>query len=130
MEEMNRRSFLRTTGKLALAGATALSIEPILFGFIPDPLKLASASASQTEFNVYNDVNPNAKDIVAHTFKDCLARKWWPGICYKTSKPMVAVAGGTVTDVSNVADTTRCFYRTIIKEQNRPVSEFMSQKLD
>jgi len=104
MEEMNRRRFLKTTGKLTLAGATALSIEPILFGFIPDPLKLASASASQSEFNVYNDVNPNAKDIVAHTFKDCLSQKWWPGICYKTSKPMVAVARGTVTQIMKMED--------------------------
>jgi len=99
MREINRRHFLRTTGKLTLAGATALSFEPVLLGLIFDPNKLAFASASQSEFNVYNDVNPNAKDIVAHTFKDCLSQKWWPGICYKTSKPMVAVAGGTVTRV-------------------------------
>ena len=104
MEEMNRRKFLKTTGKLALAGATALSIEPVLLGFIPDPLKLASASASQSEFNVYNDVNPNAKDIIVHTFRDCLSQKWWPGICYKTSKPMVAVARGTVTQIMKMED--------------------------
>ena len=60
MKKMNRRMFLNTTGKIALAGATALSIEPLL-GFLPDPLKLVSAFASQSEFNVYNDVNPNAK---------------------------------------------------------------------
>jgi hypothetical protein len=106
MEEMNRRKFLKTTGKLTLAGATALSFEPVIRGLIFDPNGLASAAASQTEFNVYNHVNPNAKDIAAHTFKDCLARKWWPGICYKTSKPMVAVARGTVSQIMSIADLT------------------------
>jgi len=119
MREINRRHFLRTTGKLTLAGATALSFEPVLLGLIFDPNKLASAAASQTEFDVYNDVNPNTKDIVAYTFKDCLSQKWWPGICYKTSKPMVAVAGGTVVEVFSAEDTTGYLYQTIRKEQNQ-----------
>jgi hypothetical protein len=118
MKKMNRRKFLNTTGKIALAGASALTIEPLL-DFLPDPLKTGFALASQPEFNVYNDVNPNAKDIVAHTFKDCLAEKWWPGICYKTSKPMVAVAAGTAIEIFNAADTTGYLYQTLIKEQNQ-----------
>jgi len=118
MEEMNRRKFLRTSGKLTVAGVTALSFEPVLLGLMLDPNKLASASASQSEFNVYNDVNPNAKDIVAHTFRDCLARKWWPGVCYKTSKPMVAVASGTVTYVFKAEDTTSHPFENLREEQN------------
>lgn len=119
MERIDRRKFLKITGKLTLAGAAALSIEPVISHLVPSPLKLAFASETQVEFDVYNDVNPNTKDIVAYTFKDCLAKKWWPGICYKTSKPMVAVAAGTVTDVSNLADTTGYLYGTITKEQNQ-----------
>lgn len=119
MERMNRRKFLKRTGKLTLAGTAALSIGPVISHFVPNSMKLAFASETQVEFDVYNDVNPNAKAIVAHTFKDCLAQKLWPGICYKTSKPMVAVAAGTVTDVSYLADTTGYFYQTIIKEQNQ-----------
>jgi hypothetical protein len=99
MERINRRKFLKTTCKLTLAGTAALTMGPAISHLVPDPLKLAFASETQTEFDVYNDVNPNAKDIVTHTFKDCLAKKWWPGICYKTSKPMVAVAGGTVAEM-------------------------------
>jgi len=102
MREINRRHFLRTTGKLTLAGATALSFEPALLGLIFDPNRLASASASQTEFSVYNDVNPNTKDIVAYTFKDCLSQDLGPSICYKTPKPMVAVAEGTVIEIFNL----------------------------
>jgi hypothetical protein len=99
MKEMDRRSFLKITGELTLAGTAALSIGPVISHLVPNPLKLAFASETQVEFDIYNDANPNAKDIVAHTFKDCLAKKWLPGICYKTSKPMVAVAGGTVTEI-------------------------------
>ena len=119
MERINRRKFLKTAGKLTLAGTAAFSIGPAISHFVTNPLKMAFASETQTEFDVYNDVNPNAREIVAHTFKDCLAKKWWPGICYKTSKPMVAVAAGTVTDVSYLADTTGYFYQTITKEQNQ-----------
>jgi hypothetical protein len=119
MERMNRRKFLTTTGKLTLAGTTALSIGPAISHFVSNSMKLAFASETQVEFDVYNDVNPNAKAIVAHTFKDCLAQKWWPGICYKTSKPMVAVAAGTVTDVTYLADMTGYFYQTIVKERNQ-----------
>ena len=119
MERMNRRRFLKTSGKFALAGTAALSIGPAISHLVPNPLKSAFASETPIEFNVYNDVNPNAKDLVAHTFKDCLAKKWWPGISYKTSKPMVAVAAGTVTDVAHLADPTGYFYQTMINEQNQ-----------
>jgi hypothetical protein len=80
---MNRRRFLKTTGKLTFAGTAALSIVPAFSHFVPNSMKLAFASETQVEFEVYNDVNPNAKAIVAHTFKDCLTQKWWPGICYR-----------------------------------------------
>jgi len=99
MHEMNRRNFMKTTGKIALVGATALSIEPLLCGFVRDPLKMAFASESPEGFNVYNGVNPNTKDIEAETFENCLSKGYAPSICYKTSKPMVAVAKGTVTQV-------------------------------
>jgi hypothetical protein len=99
MHEMNRRKFMRTAGKIALAGATGLSIKPLLSGFVNDPSNVAFASESTGGFDVYNGVNPNSKDIVANTFKDCLSKGFAPGICYKTSKPMVAVARGTVSQV-------------------------------
>jgi hypothetical protein len=82
VERVNRRRFLKTTGKLTLAGMTALSIVPAFPHFVSNFMGLAFASETQVEFEVYNDVNPNAKAIVAHTFKDCLTQKWWPGICY------------------------------------------------
>ena len=82
-------------------------------------LSLAIAGKPKPEFDVYNDVNPNANDIVAYTFEDCLSKKWWPGICYKTDKPMVAIASGTVTEVFNTADTKGYYYQTIRKEQNQ-----------
>jgi hypothetical protein len=104
MERINRRKFLKKTGKLTLAGTAALSVMPAISHLVANPLKLAFASETQSEFDVYNDVNPYAKDTVAHTFKDCLAKKWWPGICYKTSKPMVAVAGGTVAEMIALED--------------------------
>ena len=119
MKEINRREFLKKTGKLVLAGTTAISLEQFFLGIAPSSQKLAFATESTTAFDVYNDVNPNAKDLVAYTFKDCLARKWWPGICYKTSKPMVAVAGGTVVEVFSAEDTTGYLYQTIRKEQNQ-----------
>ena len=102
MERMNRRKFLKTTGKLTLAGTAALSIGPAISTVVPYPLKLAFASSSQSEFNVYNDVNPNAKEIVTHTFKDCISQSLAPTICYKTSKPMVAVTEGTVVRIFNL----------------------------
>jgi len=111
MREINRRHFLRTTGKLTLAGATALSFESVLLGLIFEPNRLASAAASQTEFDVYNAINPSAKDIVAYTFKDCLSQGFIPSIYYKTSKPMVAVAKGTVTAVRKVEDVSSCLKR-------------------
>ena len=120
MERINRRKFLKTAGKLTLAGTAAFSIGPAISHLVPNLLKLAFASETQTEFDVYNDVNPHAKAIVAYTFKDCLAQKWWPGICYKTSEPMVAVVDGTVTDVNHLVDPTGYFYQTLIKEKNQP----------
>jgi hypothetical protein len=123
MGKMNRRKFLNTTGKIALAGTTALNIEAIL-SFLPNPLKLAFASSSQSEFDVFNEINPNAKDLVTDTFKDSLAKNWLPGICYKTSKPMVAVAGGTVTEIITIEEYTKdqihasAIKRTLSEEQN------------
>jgi hypothetical protein len=119
MKRMNRRKFLKTTGKLTLAGTAVLSMGPAISDLLPNPIKLAFASEKQAEFDVYNDINPNAKDIVAHTFKDCLAQQWWPGVVYKTSKPMVAVTAGTVVEIFNTADTTGYLYQTIIKEHNQ-----------
>ena len=119
MERINRRKFLKRTGKLTLAGTAALSIGPVISQLVPNPIKFAFAAETQVEFDVYNEVNPNAKALIAHTFKDCLAQKWWPGISYNTSKPMVAVAAGTVTDVSHLADPMGYFYQAMIKEQNQ-----------
>jgi hypothetical protein len=124
MERICRRKFLKKAGKLALAGTAAFSMGPTISHFVTNPLKLAFASETPTEFYVYNDVNPNSKDIVAHTFKDCLAKEWWPGICYKTSKPMVAAAAGTVTDVVEPENTTSHLYENIRKEKN-PASGFL-----
>lgn len=124
MREITRRHFLRTAGKLTLAGTTALCFEPAIRGLFFDPNRFASVAASQLEFNVYNDVNPNAKDIVTLTFKDCLAKKWLPGICYKTSQPMVAVAGGTVTEIIAIEEYIKdkshasAIKRTLMDEQN------------
>jgi len=128
---MNRRKFLKRTGKLTLAGTAALSIGPVISNLVPNPLKLAFASETQVEFDVYNDVNPNAKDIVAHTFKDCLAKKWLPGICYKTSKSMVAVAGGTVTEIIALEEYIKdkshasAFKRTLMDEENEAKGFFV-----
>jgi hypothetical protein len=119
MERINRRKFLKTTGKLTLAGTAALTMGPAISNLIPDPLRKAFASETQAEFDVYNGINPSAKDIVAYTFKECLAKKWWPGICYKTSKPMVAVASGTVTDLFRPEDTTGHYFENIRSEQNQ-----------
>ena len=116
MHKMNRRKFIKTTGKIALTGATALGIYPLLSGFVRDPLKMAFASDSLGGFNVYNGINSNAKDIVAETFKDCLSKGLAPGICYKTSKPMVAVADGTVTDIRKMDELSN-FYMTFRKEK-------------
>jgi hypothetical protein len=118
MHKMNRRKFIKTTGKIALTGATALGIYPLLSGFVRDPLKMAFASDSLGGFNVYNGINSNAKDIVAETFKGCLSKGLSPGICYKTSKPMVAVADGTVIEIRKMDDLNN-YYKTLFgKEKN------------
>jgi hypothetical protein len=119
MKKMDRRHFLKTSGKMTLVGAAGLCIDPILSGILVGPSKMALASNPQAGFNVYNGVNPNAKDIVAHTFKDCLTKKWVPGICYKTSKPMVAVAAGTVTDTFDLASGSSIPFLDLEKEQNQ-----------
>lgn len=124
MKVINRRDFLKKTGKVALAGGTMFGLGAGLFSRGLVTMRLAFGEEPQTEFNVYNPINPNAKDIVAHTFKDCLVQKWWPGICYKTSKPMVAVAGGTVTEIITIEDYTKdkahasAIKRTLMDEQN------------
>jgi len=117
MHKMNRRKFMKTTGKVALAGATALSIEPLFSGLVQGHLEVAYASDAQAGFNVYNGINPNTKDIVSITFKDCLSKGWAPGVCYKTSKPMVAVADGTVTEVIKMEDLGSR-YGSFRKEKN------------
>jgi hypothetical protein len=117
MEGMNRRKFLKTTGKLTLAGTAALSIGPAISTVVPYPLKLAFASSSQSEFNLYNGVNPNAKEMVTHTFKDCISQDLAPTIIYKTSKPMVAVANGTVVEVSKMEELGN-YYKGLRIEKN------------
>lgn len=104
MKVTNRRDFLKKTGIVALASGTTFGLGAGFFdrGFVT--MRLAFGEESQTEFNVYNAINPNAKDMVAYTFKDCLVQKWWPGICYKTSKPMVAPVGGTVNQIMEMED--------------------------
>ena len=97
MEMMNRRKFLKTTGKLTLAGAIALS-------FAPNLTRIRIAEASQGEFNVYSNINPHVKSIQSATFYDCLSKGLKPGICYSTSNPIVAVAEGTVTEIIDLAD--------------------------
>jgi hypothetical protein len=124
MKGINRRDFLKKTGKVALASGFTFGLGAGLFGRGLVTMRLAFGEEPQTEFNVYNPVNPNAKDIVAHTFKDCLAQKWWPGICYKTSNPMIALAGGTVTEIITIEDYTKdkvhasAIKRTLMDEQN------------
>ena len=100
MREINRRDFLRTTCKLTLAGAAALSLAPNF-------KKISVAEASQEEFNVYSSINPHVKAIQSGTFHDCLSKGLKPGICYSTSKPMVAFAEGTVIDIHDLGDQTR-----------------------
>jgi len=97
MNEMNRRNFLKTTCKLTLAGAVVLSLAPNF-------KKISVAEASQEEFNVYSNINPHVKAIQSGTFYDCLSKGLKPGICYSTSKPMVAVAEGTVTGIRDLGD--------------------------
>jgi hypothetical protein len=125
MERINRRKFLKTAGKLTLAGTAAFSIGPTISHLVANPLKLAFASEAQTEFDVYNDVNPNAKDLVAHTFKDCLAKKWWPGICYKTAKPMVAVSGGTVSQIMNMDEVPTGHAWMALKDEPNTAKGFL-----
>jgi hypothetical protein len=120
MKVIDRREFLKKTGKLALASGATFGLGDGPFGRGLLTTDLAFGEESQTEFNVYNAVNPNAKDIVAHTFKDCLEKQWWPGICYKTSNPMVAVAGGTVTTIMKIEDLAPSshVWLALIKEPN------------
>ena len=120
MKVINRREFLKKTGKAALASGVTFRLGDGFLGRGLVTTDLAFGEESQTEFNVYNAVNPNAKDIVTHTFKDCLEKQWWPGICYKTSDPMVAVAGGTVAEILKMEDLppSSHAWRGLIKEPN------------
>ncbi len=122
MKVINRREFLKKTGKVALVSGATFGLGDGLLGRGLVTSDLAFGEESQTEFNVYNPINPNTKDIVAHTFKECLTQKWWPGICYKTSKPMVAVAGGTVTNIMKIKDLpgppSSHVWLALIKEPN------------
>jgi len=94
---------LKKTGKIALAGAAAFGLES---GFLGGSIKLAYGEEPQAGFNVYNDVNPNAKSIESHTFKDSISQVYKPAIRYRTSKPMVAVAKGTVSDIIDLESQT------------------------
>jgi hypothetical protein len=104
MNEMNRRKFLKSTGTLALFGTTADSIKQVFLSISPNSINQAFNKYWQQGFNVYNEPNPNVKDIVAHTFKDCLSNGFAPSICYENSKPMVAAAKGKVTEVAGMED--------------------------
>jgi hypothetical protein len=97
MEKMNIRRFLKTTGKLALVGAAAVSLTPNF-------KRISTAEASQEEFNVYSDINSHVKAIQSDTFSNGLSKSLKPGIYYSTSKPMVAVAEGTVVEIIDLAD--------------------------
>lgn len=104
MHAMNRRKFLKSTGILALLGTTAYSLKQVILSIAPNSISQAFNKYWQTGFNVYNDANPNVKEIVAHTFKDCLSQGLAPSICYENSKPMVAAAKGMVTEVAGIED--------------------------
>lgn len=99
MKEINRREFLKKTGKMALACAAAFGFESVFLGGSPIRINLAYGEKSQAKFNVYNAINSHVKSIQSHTYQDCLSQNYAPGIIYKTTKPMVAVAKGTVTRI-------------------------------
>jgi len=111
MREINRRDFLKKTARVALASGATFGLGAALFGRGRVTTDLAFGEESQPEFNVYNAINPNSKGMVAYTFKDCLSQGLIPSIYYKTSKPMVAVANGTVTTVEKLEDAFRWFRR-------------------
>jgi hypothetical protein len=101
MNEINRREFLSKSGKAAfVAGGVAFG--STLLGRLPFVKTPAFGEESPGGFNVYNAINPNAKSIQSHTFKDSISQGLKPAICYNTSKPMVAVAKGRVVDVREV----------------------------
>lgn len=99
MKTMNRRNFLKKTGKIAFVSGTIVGLRAGFFGSNPITTKLALGEDSNNKFNVFNAINPNVKSIQSHTYQDCLSQNYVPGICYKTTKPMVAVAKGTVTRI-------------------------------
>ena len=99
MQEMNRRDFLKKIGKIAFASGTIAGLRADFFGSNPIKTKLALGEDSNNKFNVFNAINPNVKSIQSHTYQDCLYQNYGPGICYKTTKPMVAVAKGTITRI-------------------------------
>ena len=113
MKEISRRGFLKKTGKIALAGAAAFGLES---GFLGGSIKLAYGEEPQAGFNVYNDVNPHIKSIQSHTFKECISQGYKPAICYSTSKPMVAVAKGTVVEIIDLQDPRYLWLGTYPKE--------------
>ncbi|NIN93144.1 peptidoglycan DD-metalloendopeptidase family protein [bacterium] len=109
MKAINRRDFLKKTGKVALASGATFGLGTGLFGRGQVTKKLAYGEESQTGFNVYNPVNPNVKSIQSHTFQDSISQGLKPGITYTTSEPMVAVARGTVNEVAELEASRRWF---------------------
>lgn len=101
MKTMNRREFLKKTGKIAFASGTIVCLRAAFCGPNPITTKQALGEDSNNKFNVFNAINPNAKSIQSHTYQDCLSQNYAPGICYKTSRPMVAVAKGQLQELWN-----------------------------
>jgi len=112
MKTMNRRDFLKKTGKIAFASGAIFGLRAGLFGPNLITTKLALAEELNTKFNVFNAINPNVKSIQSHTYQDCLSQNYAPGICYKTTKPMVAVAKGTVTRIMELP-TVSCLWGSL-----------------
>jgi hypothetical protein len=99
MKAMNRRDFLKKTGKIAFASGAIFGLRAGFSGSNPIKTELALGEDSNNKYNVFNAINPNVKTIQSHTYKDCLSQNYGPGIIYKTTKPMVAVAKGTITRI-------------------------------
>lgn len=104
MNKISRREFLSKTGKTALAGGAAFGFGSALLSCGPISTNLALEEESPAKFSVFSAVNPNIRSIESYTFADCVSQFYRPGICYKTSKPMVAVARGTVVEIINLRD--------------------------
>lgn len=92
---------------MSKSGKAAFLADGVLFGSTllgrhPFATMLAFGEEWPRGLNVYNGFNPNAKSIQSHTFEDSISQGLKPGICYTTSKPMVAVAKGTVAEAGEM----------------------------